>query len=86
MITVEKMNLFIKYRGNNDTFSLTASSEEKKLSEDWAFINDLVLDLVLINRKFVSSNFKEITYRRINESFDSQKSKDLLLTFARGQS
>jgi len=86
MITTEKMRIFIKCNGNDDAFALITTSDEKQLiSKDWKFINDLVLDLVMLNRNLVSKEMKERIERQIQNSFDSKEAIDLLLSFVKCQ-
>ena len=60
MITKRKLEIYKKYHGDSDGLDRVAIRSERKFieSHDWATIQSLVQDIRLIEKKSVSSNYK----------------------------
>ena len=88
MLTQKKIDIYIKYSGDIDAFTIAGKKKEKAImnDKDWKFIDDLVFDLIMINRNLTSSEMKSKVEKLIEENFDREEAKELLLTFAKNQS
>jgi hypothetical protein len=73
MITKQKIDIYNKYLGDSDGFVRCGSKNEKELfsPNDWALIETTLQDLEIIDKGLCSEEYRERTYIRLNENFDS---------------
>ncbi|WP_162426144.1 hypothetical protein [Pontibacter pudoricolor] len=73
-ITIDKLNIYQKYGGDNDGFARAGKEVEKQKlnSEDWALIDELIQSLELINHGLASGDFAKRTLSRLEELTDEQ--------------
>lgn len=59
MITLAKINIFKRYRGEIDNWARSGTKKEKIImnDEDWYKINDFIQDLRIINNGLASQEF-----------------------------
>ena len=59
MITLEHLRIYKKYHGDGDILIRCATLKEKELMdyESWSIIDDLVQDLIFVEKGSVSINF-----------------------------
>ncbi|MBC5993225.1 hypothetical protein [Pontibacter cellulosilyticus] len=78
-ITIEKLNIYHKYSGDNDGFARAGKVIEKqKLNrEDWALIDEFIQSLELISKGLASDNFSKRTLIKLTELTDEQAYEQL---------
>lgn len=61
MITVNKVNIYIKYRGDIDGWSRNNSKKELSIikDDDWYLMNSLIQDIKLLNKKLTSQEYSD---------------------------
>ncbi len=74
MITKEKLEIYNKYKGNND-WSRLFTEEEKKLYDenDWGIIDGLIQDIIIVKNKFASKNYTENLQKRLIENCSTEE-------------
>lgn len=72
MITIEKLKIFDKYKGDIDAFARVGSETEKKVITDneWQIIASSKQDIELINKGLSSSDFNSKTISQIKSNTD----------------
>jgi hypothetical protein len=82
MITINKINIYIKYTGEIDAFATIGTTEEKNIisDEDWMKIDNLLQDIKLLKRKLVSNELRIKIEEQINNSVIDSVSKELLFS------
>jgi hypothetical protein len=85
MITVKKIELYRKYKGNADMFQMAALpwQRNKIPQEDWTMISQLVQDLKLVNRGLASDSYKEDVLNKIKSSCEDEETAEELKKMAR---
>ncbi|CAM3863065.1 hypothetical protein POKO110462_22440 [Pontibacter korlensis] len=78
-ITIDKLNIYQKYGGDNDGFARAGKEVEKQKlnSEDWALIDELIQSLELISNGLASGDFAKKTLSRLAEMADEQAYRQL---------
>lgn len=80
MITVEKLKIFEKYRGDDDRFTRASKTESAILSEDEFYtIRQLISDLRLIGNEVAAASYKAQVFEQINNLVDNDQVKEYLL-------
>ena len=59
MITIEKLNIYIYFNGDVDRWASRGTKKQKMIMSDadWALIDSLIQDFILIKRGLVSPDF-----------------------------
>ncbi|UOK41626.1 MULTISPECIES: hypothetical protein [Flavobacterium] len=75
MITLEKLEIYDKYAGDEDHLARVGSEKELELFRqnlDWYEINNFKQDIYLISQHLVSEKYKETAIKRIKTLCDNQ--------------
>jgi hypothetical protein len=79
MLTIEKINTYIRYRGFLDGYVLlTKRSEDLISGEDWVLIQEIIQDLNLINKGLTSGLYTEEVNKKIIDNCDSLETQKRL--------
>lgn len=80
MITQEAIHLYTKYRGDVDFFARTASAKEKVIITEiqWAEIDRMLQDLLIVSRGFASDGFNRTLQQRLDLLCDSPETAEIL--------
>ena len=72
MITIEKLKIFDKYKGDIDAFALVGRETENTVITDyeWQLIDNLKQDIELINKGLSSSDYNSKTISQIKSNTD----------------
>ncbi|KAB4461709.1 hypothetical protein GAN98_13275 [Bacteroides thetaiotaomicron] len=87
MITLEHLRIYKKYHGDGDILIRCATLKEKELMdyESWSIIDDLVQDLIFVEKGSVSDSYIKSTNDKLRECCDSEnairKLKKYCITF-----
>ena len=75
MITVENLNLYLKYGGDIDSWARSASNRERAHMDDeaWHLIEGLLHDCFLVERGLASVSFADELESRLKECCDNQE-------------
>lgn len=67
MLTKKKINIYIKYSGDLDAFTIAGTKKEKAImgDEDWMLIDDLVQDVELMQKNLISKEMKDRVYEKM---------------------
>ncbi|MFC5049053.1 hypothetical protein ACFPK9_15850 [Rubritalea spongiae] len=84
MITVEKIKIYQRFRGDIDGFA-RAGAPDPITDDDWRWIDNILSRLHMIHNVSVSKDFKESTYIEIHKTVDSVGSAELLKSIAQHQ-
>ena len=70
MITLGKLKIFSRYKGDGDLFGMAGSSAERKSLTDaeWYLIDTLLQDAVVINRNLGSEARTASAWKRLREN------------------
>ncbi|MGN6435576.1 MAG: hypothetical protein ACTHMM_03545 [Agriterribacter sp.] len=80
MITIEKLKLFEKYRGDDDRFTRASKKESAILSDDEFYtIRRLISDLKMITSGVTAASYEAQVYEQINSLVDSDHTKEYLI-------
>lgn len=60
MLTERKLEIYIKYSGDIDAFTIGGTKKEKSImnDSDWILIDDLIQDIELIEKNLISEEMK----------------------------
>ncbi len=84
MITLEKLKVFEKYKGDDDRFTRASKNDLAILSEDEFYsIQRLISDLKLIVNGIAAVNFEAQVLEQINILIDNDMTKDYLLKLSK---
>lgn len=85
LLTFDQISVYKKYRGDEDGFSLVATSAEKSLMRDvnWARVSELVQSLSLVQRGTAAGAFAQDIVRDVREACADQLAIEALLEVAR---
>ena len=74
MITLEHLRIYKKYHGDGDILIRCATLKEKELMdyESWSIIDDLVQDLIFVEKGSVSDSYIKSTNDKLRECCDSK--------------
>lgn len=72
MITLEKLQTFDKYGGDDDQLARRGKGNEKSQFDknDWSIIDEIYQDIELINKSLVAQTYLEKTLKTIKENCD----------------
>ncbi len=75
MITLEHLRIYKKYHGDGDILIRCATLKEKELMdyESWAMIDDLVQDLIFVEKGVASDSYIRFVSKKIRECCDSEE-------------
>jgi hypothetical protein len=75
MITLGKLKIFARYKGDIDMFGRAGSQSEKKIvsDEDWHLIDILLQDAVVIDRRLGSDRRTKEATNRIQTNCESNE-------------
>lgn len=75
MVTIEKLKIYIRYRGDVDMWTRIGSSKERSVmnTNDWYMIDDLIQDLGLVKKQVASNEFVIALRKRLDENCDSEE-------------
>lgn len=84
MITIEKLNLFRKYKGDGDAFIRVGTKNEKSVMDysDWRSIDDFIQEIGLIKKKLASEKFEESVTTKLKVYCENQSVIDELWRIA----
>jgi len=84
MITLNKLKIFARYRGDVDMFGRAGRQKDKQLFDDreWYLINTLIGDAAVIKRRLGSEQRTEEAARRLRENCESEKVIDEIMRIA----
>lgn len=84
MITKDILNIYIKYNGDSDGIDKIGNSEEKFLlnGKTWKLIEELIQDILLINKGLVSEEFKNKIEEKIKNACDNNQTIEFLYRIA----
>ena len=73
MITIEKLKIYRRYKGDADVFVRSGRTSEKELINDteWSIITNSEQNIELITKGLTSFEFRNTTIQVINKNFDS---------------
>ncbi|MDB5112573.1 MAG: hypothetical protein JWR67_3687 [Mucilaginibacter sp.] len=81
MITLKKLKVFHKYRGDVDMWARSNRKSEEIITDtDWHLIDSFLQDFKLINNNSVSSEYVVNFNRRLLENFDTDETIKFLKT------
>jgi hypothetical protein len=84
MITVEKLKVYEKYRGDDDRFTRASKKELAILSEDEFYtIRRLISDLKLIGNGVAAASYEAQVFVQINNLVDNDQTKEYLLRLSK---
>lgn len=74
MITLEHLKIFKKYHGDGDMLFRCGASKEKEWMdyESWSMIDDLVQDLIFVEKGVASDSYIKFTNDKLRECCDSE--------------
>lgn len=72
MITIEKLDIYNKYKGDGDAFVRSATKNEKKIinGSDFLLIDNVIQDLKIIEKGLASKSFIEEFKEKYNHEFN----------------
>lgn len=85
MITLEHLKIFKKYHGDGDMLFRCGTSKEKEWMdyESWSMIDDLVQDLIFVEKGVASDSYTRFVSKKLRELCDSEETirelKDIVL-------
>lgn len=81
MITSEKLNIYDKYSGDLDAFARVGTEKEKSIFNDdeWAFIDDLIQDIILLEKKLLSKEMEYKVKEKIKKHLIDENVKEELI-------
>lgn len=85
MITLKKIGLYRKYKGNADMFQMAALpwQRNKIPQEDWTMISQLVQDLKLIDKELASDSYREGVLEKVKANCEDEETAEELKKLAR---
>ena len=74
MITLEHLRIYKKYHGDGDMLFRCGTSKEKEWMdyESWSMIDDLVQDLIFVEKGVASDSYIKFTNDKLRECCDSE--------------
>lgn len=84
MITLEKLKIYSRYRGDVDIWIRTGKSKEKKImvSNDWYLIDSLIQDIGFVKKGLSSEQFSFNLKKRLLENCESEEAIKELKSFS----
>ena len=84
MITLEKLKIFEKYRGDGDGFVRVGKKHEKNIiqDDDWHEIDVLARKIHLVNSELASKEFKRRVKNELGEKVASLEAKEKIIAIA----
>jgi hypothetical protein len=73
MITIEKLNIYKRYEGDEDMFARAGRTSQQQLfdNNDWSSITDCEQNIELIAKGMASIEFRNKTLQELQKNFDS---------------
>ena len=86
MITIEKLNIYIKLNGDLGPNEKTLHRYSNIVTEEELnLISNIESRLELTERKLTAEQFNNDTKKMIEESFDSERTSEILIDFIKGK-
>jgi len=82
MITIAKIHIFKRHRGNLESWNHGSLQKERLImdDEDWYSIESLLQDLHVVNNGLASDAFKENLYAKLSTECENSEAINLLKT------
>lgn len=80
MITQDKIKIYIRYRGDIDSWARGGSKKEKliMLDNDWYIISEFIQDFNIVKKGLASLVFSSNLNKRFKENCDSEETIKIL--------
>lgn len=77
MITQEKLYIYKKYSGNIESWDRFGKKQDKHVMtyEEWECIDELIQNLELVEKGLTSDEFQSLTFKKLQEVCDSEKTQ-----------
>jgi len=84
MITKEKLEIYRHFNGDIDGWARIGTSTQKRImsDKDWGEIDNILQDLLLVNGKTVSDEFKKKIYENLKTHTDNESTMDEILSMS----
>ena len=84
MITVEKVKIYYKYRGDIDAYARLAKNEEAQFmtDSDWGLIDEIIQAIQLVNSGRSSNNFEEKLKRKLQTNVSDDETLKMIKKLA----
>ena len=78
MITTEKLKMYKKYSGNIESWDRFGKKKDKDFLEyeEWELIDELIQNLEMVEKGFVSESFTSQIFDKLKEVCDSEKTQN----------
>jgi hypothetical protein len=86
MITKDKIDIYLRYRGDIDGFILVSTPDEQAIitDNDFSVISNFVQDIILMKRNLVSKEHEDEIKKKIVENKIDEETVELLFkTFSK---
>ncbi len=85
MITAEKINIYLKYRGDIDAWARLAKNREAKImtDSDWQLIDDFIQITQLVESGKASNGFEEKLKRNLEVGVSKDEALKMIYKLAR---